>query len=133
MSNDGWGIRDEIAAATHSARHRASRIVRRIPTIQEQQADAWRAQERWTRELMRELARVGYDIVGNQVTDPDDEPADSAVRLYLDHVGAENMSMILRVSVGGRVTRVLCGKDSFTARQAALWLRKRAPRERKYL
>jgi hypothetical protein len=103
------------------------RVVKRVPTVKQQTDRQWRSQERWTRELMREVARLDYDV--RSIVPSGDGP----VRVYLENVGAKALSLVLRVEPDGHVSRVACGRESWTARQAALWLRKRSPREKRYL
>lgn len=113
-----------------------ARIIRRVPTAKQQTDIAWRATDRWTREVLREIGRLGYDVTS--WTSDDDPPVG---RVYLGHVGAKDLTMVLRVVPDGddriRVERVMCaphsGHSGWTARQAALWLPKRASRERRYL
>jgi len=110
------------------------RIIRRLPTVREQDDRLWREEEKWTREVMRELGRLGFDYGPIQTIERGDEPGDNAVvRLYLKDVGARRITVVLRVRADGRITRVGSGGNSWTARQAALWLHKRSPRTKKYL
>jgi peptidoglycan hydrolase-like protein with peptidoglycan-binding domain len=107
------------------------RVIRRIPTAKQQTDQAWRAIDKPTRQVLRELARLGYDV--NSVSPVDGEDDEAASRIYLTGVGARALNVVLRVAADGRVTRVAVGHESFTVRQALLWLRKRAARERRYL
>jgi hypothetical protein len=108
------------------------RIVKRIPTAKEQADVQWRAQDNWTRELMREVARLGYDV---RSIVPAEGEGPTAVRMYLENVGALALSLVLRIETDGHVSRVASGRRSMTARQAALWLHTRSPRPdaKKYL
>jgi hypothetical protein len=110
------------------------RILKRIPTVKQQDDKAWREQPNWTREVLHELGRLGYDLDAAVPIDAEDD-ATAAVRLHMSNVGARALTVVVRVSTGGEVQRVAIGQDSFTARQAALWLHKRAPRDdaRRYL
>lgn len=107
------------------------RIIRRIPTEKQQNDQAWRSTDRPTRQVLRELGRLGYDIAS--VTPNDEVDDEAAVRIYLRDVGAKGLNVVLRVALDGRITRVAVGRESFTARQALPWLRKRAARDRRYL
>ena len=102
-------------------------VVKRIPTVKQQADTAWRSQDSWTRETLRELARLGYDLVS--VTPGEDRD----IRIYLVNVGAKALNVVVRVNADGVITRVAISQQSLTARQAALWLHKRAAREKRYL
>lgn len=109
------------------------RIIKRIATAK-QQADArWRSGDKWSREVTRELARLGYDVDESQtVKAVDDEPG----RTYFTNVGARALTVVVTSEAAGptyRILRVTIGRETFTARQAALWLHKRSPREKRYL
>lgn len=108
------------------------RIIRRIPTIGEQDDTAWRATDKPTRDVLRELGRLGYDEAGIAPADPDDEPT-VAARIYLTNVGAKKLSVVARIGMDGRLIRLVVGQHSFTAKQALPWLHKRAPRDKTYL
>lgn len=107
------------------------RIIKRIPTLKQQVDADWRAADKWSREVRREIARLGYDVDENQTLKSDgDEPG----RVYLTNVGAKALTVVVTVEPETvKILRVTIGRESFTARQAALWLRKRAPREKRYL
>lgn len=97
------------------------RVVRRVPTLGQQNAAEWRTIHRWTRELLREIGRLGYAAatVGEEG------------RVYLTDVGRGRFTLVLRADIdadGITVQRVMLGRESWTARQATLWLRKRAAR-----
>jgi hypothetical protein len=113
-----------------------TRTVRRIPTAAEQNTTAWRSTDRWTREVVRQIARLG-GVVAADSADwgfADLSPTESAenlIRVYLVRVGRSDMSLTLSIveAAGGIVVRrVQFGERSFTARQAALWLRQRVAR-----
>jgi hypothetical protein len=116
------------------------RVIKAIPSLKQQADSQWRAADKWSREFMRELARVGYDgwdlpadapHPGTQHADGD-EPG----RVYFTGVGAQALTLVVRVEPGtGKVLRVACGRESMTARQATLWLHPKAPRadRRQYL
>lgn len=97
------------------------RIIRRIPTEADRNNAAWRSLNKWTRELLRELGRLGYDVTG-EVDD----------HTYLTNVGRAAMTLVLRADLTtGDIQRVSYGQHSWTARQATLALRRKAARSRK--
>jgi hypothetical protein len=110
------------------------RIIKRIKTAKQQTDSEFRAQDKWSREVIRELTRLGYDP-DPAVRTPDDDDGDSAVgRVYFTGVGARQLTVVVRTEKDtARILRVTVGRESMTARQAALWLHKRAAREKRYL
>ena len=121
-----WNV-EELAAANALRAPSATRqpagprVIRRIPTEREQCNIAWRSTDRWKKEVIRELARLGSSgaTIGEEG------------RVYVSGVGRAGMTLVLRADVtadGITIRRVILGRESWTARQAALWLRKRAAR-----
>jgi hypothetical protein len=108
------------------------RVIRSIPTVKQQNDRAWRATDKPTRDVLRELGRLGYDLSSIAPADPDDEPA-VAARIYFTNVGAKALTMVARIGMDGNLIRLVVGDKSFTAKQALPWLRKRAPRDKTYL
>lgn len=115
-----WDVRE--LAAGDVLRHRPARVVRRVRSVAEQTAAAWKATDRWSREFVRQLDRLGHDNM----------TFGSVGTIYINGVGRSGMTLVVRFDVEGfevdgfRVLRVTFGRETFTARQAALWLRKRA-------
>jgi hypothetical protein len=108
------------------------RIIKRIPTAKQQGDQAWRAIDKPTRDVLRELGRLGYAGVTCAVAEPEDDPQ-VAARLYFTGVGAKGIDLVARIALDGKLLRIVSGKQSFTAKQALPWLRKRAPRDKTYL
>jgi hypothetical protein len=108
------------------------RIIKRIPTEKQQRDAEYRALDKWSRAVTQEITRLGYTSVSHTKAEGD-EPG----RVYFTGVGARDLTIVVRTvpnpEAAYRITRVLIGRDSMTARQAALWLRKRAAREKRYL
>src|SRR4051812_27270956 len=109
--------------------YRMVRSIRTVPTFKPPEHAEFRAYDKWSKELLRELARLGYTINSWGYTEPPD-PVGS--HIYLTDVGRSGLTIVLRAVTSGldgiRIERVAVGRESFTARQAALWLRKRASR-----
>lgn len=130
-----WSI-EEMHAGNALRRHPiGGRIVKRILTADERRQADWLATDKHTRDLMRELYRLGFNIDGD---------TDNG-RIMLSDVGRAKLTLILVHTTEGEtpasVTRVFYGPipagvvrgelppdRGHTARQAALWLRKRAAR-----
>lgn len=96
------------------------RVVHRVPTAAQQLDVQWRSTDKWTRALIKELIRLGYDVANI-----------TPELVYLTNVGRLALTVVLRVDsrvTGLTVARVTIGHASRTPRQATLWLRKRAPR-----
>jgi hypothetical protein len=97
---------------------------------------AFHGADHWTQEVVHELDRLGYDL--DQLV-PADVVGDSGPvgRIYLNHVGARDLTIVLRVvptDDGYKIARVLCGRElDATARQAVPWLKKRSARVKRYL
>jgi hypothetical protein len=110
------------------------RVIRTVPTVREQTDAEFRAYDKWSKEVLRELARLGY-TVDHWTYNREPEPVGG--RLYLRDVGRDRMLLVLRYAPrrldGIRIERVAFGRGSWTARQAALWLRKKAPLVPRYL
>jgi len=106
-------------AVKKKSRKSGQRVVRKVPTLAEQTSALFRQSSRWTREVIRELARLGADIAS--ITD---------THVYLINVGRNKMTITIRHTgeFPVEIARVTFGRESWTARQAALWLRKRATR-----
>lgn len=92
----------------------------------------WRATDRPSRLVIAELGRLGFDITNVTTADPEDEPR-VAARVYLAGVGRKSLDVIIRLGMDGTIIRVVSGAESFTARQALPWLKKKAARDTKYL
>jgi hypothetical protein len=126
-------------------------IVRRVPTerdlndaetekaraqlnVDAYRDSTFRAYEKWSQEVLEELARLGYTVDHWTYNQPG-EPVGG--HLYLTDVGRDRMLIVLRYVThsldGIRILRVSSGRESWTARQAAPWLRKRAPLVPRYL
>jgi hypothetical protein len=116
------------------------RLVTRVATAAEQAAaeaedvNGWfRSSDKWTKKLMWELERLEYDWSPD--ADADADEAGTLVRVYLTNVGRDRWTLVLRVvpfEDGGKIERVLHGRDSWTARQAYLVLHKKASRTPRY-
>lgn len=106
------------------------RVVASIPTAKEQRDMEWRSTEKWTRETIREIMRLGFEV--DNVTPDLDSRDPGSTRVYLSGVGRSGMFLVLRACSDSQdgilIKRVTFGTQSWTARQAALWLRKRAAR-----
>jgi len=117
----GGTDRTDNPHAPTGRRDLGERVVRRVPTTREQIDSTWRSSDRWTKELVRELARLGYDVESMV-----------AERVYLTNVGRAGATVVLRVNYertdGIEVERVAIGRADLTARQATLALRRRAAR-----
>jgi hypothetical protein len=109
------------------------RIIKRVPTVKQQADAAYRSLDKWTKAVTTEIGRLRYDDMVSTVVADGDEPG----RVYFTGVGAEGLTVILRTRADTdapyRIERVVIGRESMTARQAALWLHKRAARDKRYL
>ncbi len=113
--------------ATPPRRHRAARTIRRIPTAQEVITELFRDADRWTRSVIRELARLGYDAEQDHPV-PDGEVYS---RLYLTNVGAGGMILVLSLTPAGQTVEIVSvtfGDTTWTAREAARFLKARKAR-----
>jgi hypothetical protein len=130
-----WDILELDAGDARRIR-RESRTIHRIPTLKEQRDAAWRSTDKWTREAVREILRLGFDVACDSgdfsYLDLVVEGHGEMTRVYLTNVGRTRMTLTLCADAdeqgGIIIRRVLFGDLSWTARQAALWLRKRSPR-----
>ena len=69
----GGTDRTDNPHAPTGRRDLGERVVRRVPTTREQIDSTWRSSDRWTKELVRELARLGYDVESMVAVAQDDE------------------------------------------------------------
>jgi hypothetical protein len=117
-----WDVRELAAGDVLRRSHRAERVVRRVPTEAEAVTAAWRSSDRWSQAVIRELDRLGHDSFSFG------QPG----QIYVTGVGRTGFTLAIRFDVEGlkvddfTVLRVTFGREVWTARQAALWLRKRA-------
>jgi len=116
-----WDIRELDAGDAR----RLGRVIRRIPTAEEQAiADAnvqWRSTDKWTRALLCEVGRLGFEKTG----------IGEDGRVYVIGVGQGRMILVLTADVdatGLTVQRVTFGRESWTAQEATAWLKQRTAR-----
>lgn len=117
---------EQKAAGTASARE--GRTVRRVPTAAERMTALFRQADRNTRAIVRELARLGYDIADDVPAAAGDQ-ADS--RIYLTNVGRGRFLLVLTLAADGdtvRIPSVTFGRDTMQPTPAARWLKAREAR-----
>lgn len=123
-----WDVRELAAGDVRGIRRRPAdgqRVVGRITGPAEGATTAWRSTDRWSRAVIRELDRLGHDpfTVGQR-----------AGQIYATGVGRARMTLVITFDVEGfqvddfTILRVTFGRETWTARQAALWLKARAAR-----
>jgi hypothetical protein len=130
-----WSV-EEMHVGNVLRRHPiGGHVVKRILTVDERRQADWLATEPHTRELLRELYRLGCDVAGD---------TDNGC-VMLTGVGRANLTLFLVHTIDGEtpvsVTRVFYGPISapeirgekppqrgHTALQAAAWLSRRAAR-----
>jgi hypothetical protein len=130
-----WSTEELHAGNALRRRPVGGHVVLRILTAQERRRADWLATDKNTRDLLRELYRLGFDIDGD---------TDNG-RIMLSNVGRVRLTLFLVHTIEGEtpaaVTRVFYGPipagqirgelppdRGHTARQAAAWLSKRAAR-----
>ncbi len=113
-------------AAVIPLRHAPS-VRGRVPATRQALDRLVKDSDRWTRAVIRELARLGYDLA-------DDTPlmeGETYSQIRLTGVGAGSMILTLALAPAGEtveVSSVTFGDTTWTAREAARWLKAREAR-----